>query len=110
MEQNDHARASALSDFPIFGGGPLYRLQQRTHLVREDRFRIGLAALYVALVTWAPMALLAAAQGLVIGPTRLESFLIDFSEHARLLVTVPVFLYAETICGALLRTIVQQFE
>ncbi|MDF0666061.1 MAG: hypothetical protein P0119_08310 [Nitrospira sp.] len=110
MEQNDHGSGSVASDFPIFGGGPLYRLQQRTRLVREDRRRIGLAAFYVTLVTWAPLALLAAAQGLVIGPTRLESFLIDFSEHARFLVTVPVFLYAELICGTQLREIVRQFE
>ncbi|NGZ10766.1 MAG: hypothetical protein CV088_15495 [Nitrospira sp. LK70] len=110
MEKNDQARASAVSDFPIFGGGPLYRLQQRTRLVRDDRRRIGLAALYVALVAWVPMAFLAGAQGLAIGPTRLESFLLDFSEHARFLVTIPVFLYAELICGAQLRDIVRQFE
>lgn len=110
MEQTDHNSTSVVSDFLIFGGGPFYRLQERTSLVRGDRRRIGLAALYVALVTWAPLALLAAAQGLVIGPTRLESFLIDFSENARFLVTVPVLLYAEIICGPQLRTIVQQFE
>ena len=68
MEQENHTWASVASDFPIFGGGPLYRLQQRTRLVREDRRRLGLAALYVALVAWAPLVLLAAAQGLAIGP------------------------------------------
>lgn len=110
MEQNDQAPAASASDFPIFGGGPLYRLQEKTRLVREGRRQVGLAAFYVALVAWVPMLLLAAVQGLAIGPTRFESFLMDISEGVRFLVTVPVFLYAELICGAQLRDIVRQFE
>jgi hypothetical protein len=96
-------------DFPIFTGGPLYRLQQRIRLVRDGGRRLGLAALYTVLVAWVPMVLLSAAEGLAIGPTRLESFLMDFEVNVRFLVTVPVFLFAERICGEQLLAVVRQF-
>lgn len=110
MEQKDQTGSPVSSDFPIFGGGPLYRLQQRGGLVQEGRRRLGLVALYAVLVAWAPMALLAAAQGLAMGPTRPESFLLDFEVNARFLVTIPVFLFAESLCVEQLRTVVRQFQ
>ena len=97
------------SEFPIFTGGLLYRLQERIRLVQPGKRRLGLAALYAILVAWAPMALFSAAEGLAIGPTRLESFLMDFEANVRFLVTVPIFLFAESICGEKLRAIVRQF-
>lgn len=109
MEQRDRPSSSVASDFPIFSGGPLYRLQQRTCLVREGRHRLGLAALYAMLVAWVPMAILSALEGFAIGPTRLESFLMDFEVNVRFLVTVPLFLFAEAACTERLRAVVRQF-
>jgi len=65
--------------------------------------------LVAVLISWVPMAVLAAEQGLAIGPTRLESFLMDFAANARFLVTVPVFLLAEASCMTQLRSVVRQF-
>src|SRR5262245_15463382 len=99
MENNGHTVSSPGFDFPIFTGGPLYKLQQRIRVVREGRRRLGLAALYALLVAWVPMVLFSMAEGLALGPTRLESFLMDFGANVRFLVTLPVFLFAETMCG-----------
>lgn len=110
MDDHCHERSSDPWTFSIFRGGPFYRLQERLGLVQAGRRRLGLAMLSVTLVAWAPMVLLAAAQGLAIGPTRLESFLMDFEVNARLLVTIPVFLFAESLCGEQLRTVVRQFQ
>lgn len=96
-------------EFPIFSGGPLYRLQQRIRLIEPSRRRLGLAALYAVLITWLPMVFLSASQGLAIGPTHLESFLMDFEVAARCLVTIPAFLFGETVCGAQLLAVVRQF-
>src|SRR5512139_1194697 len=85
---------TASVEFPIFTGGPLYRLQQRIRVAEPDQRRLGLAALYAMLVAWAPMAILSALQGLAIGPTRLESFLMDFEVTVRFLITVPLLLFA----------------
>jgi hypothetical protein len=56
------------------------------------------------------MALLAAAEGLAIGPTRLSSFLMDFAVNVRFLIALPVFLLSETMCERQLQTVIQQFE
>jgi hypothetical protein len=56
------------STFPIFTGGPFYRLQERLGLVRGEQRRFGRYVLYVVLFAWVPMAVLAALQGLALGP------------------------------------------
>ena len=108
---DDHAReiSSDPLTFPIFRGGPFYRLQERLGLVRAGKRRLGGCVIYLVLVAWVPMAILAALQGLALGPTRLESFLMDFEVNIRLLVSIPAFLLAEVFCERLLRLVVQQF-
>jgi hypothetical protein len=100
----------SFAEFPLFTAGPLYRLQEKLGLVREGKRRLGLTVLYSVCITWAPMALLAAAEGLAIGPTRLSSFLMDFAVNVRFLIAVPVFLLGETMCERQLQTVVQQFQ
>ncbi len=109
VDDGGHQEASVHLTFPIFQGGPFYRLQERLGLVRAGRRRLGLCVLYVVLFAWAPMAVLTALQGLAVGPTRLESFLMDFEVNVRLFVSVPVFLIAEAFCESQLRPVVQQF-
>ena len=109
MSKDAPSASNAPTSFTLFDGGPVYRLEEKLGLVRDGRKRSGHCALLVLLIAWVPMLLLSAAQGLAIGPTRLESFLMDFAINVRLLVTVPVFLLGETICRAQLITVVQQF-
>ncbi len=45
MSEPGQSDASSSSEFPIFTGGPLYRLQQRIRVVRPGERRLGLAAL-----------------------------------------------------------------
>ena len=103
-------RNMSFSELPLFTAGPLYRLQEKLGLVREGKHRLGLIALYSLCIAWAPMALLAAAEGLAIGPTRLSSFLMDFEVNVRFLIALPVFLLSETMCERQLQTVVQQFQ
>ena len=97
------------TSFSLFDDGPLYRLEEKLALVREGRQRSSRRVLFAVLIAWVPMLLLATAQGLAIGPTRLESFLMDFAVNVRCLVSLPVFLLGEAMCGAQLRRVVQQF-
>lgn len=95
--------------FSLFDAGPFYRLEEKLALVREGERRSGRRVLFAVLIAWIPMLLFSAAQGLAIGPTRLESFLMDFDVNVRCLVSLPVFLLGEAMCGAQLRRVVQQF-
>lgn len=95
--------------YTLFDDGPAYRVEEKLGLLQGGRRRTGRRVLFALLVAWLPMLLLAAAQGLAIGPTRLESFLMDFIINVRFLITVPVLLVGETICEGQLRTVVRQF-
>jgi len=109
MPEHDQPGSSTALSFALFDGGPFHRLQQRLGLVRAEQRRMWFRVLVAVLISWVPMAVLAAEQGLAIGPTRLESFLMDFAANARFLVTVPVFLLAEASCMTQLRSVVRQF-
>lgn len=109
MPKDFPAGFNAPTSFSLFEGGPVYRLEEKLGLVRDGQKRRGSCMLFALLVAWVPMLLLAAAQGLAIGPTRLESFLMDFAVNARFLITVPVFLLGEPICREKLTTVVRQF-
>ena len=100
----------SFSEFPLFTAGPMYRLLEKFGLVREGKRRLGLVALSSVCIAWAPMALLAAAEGLAIGPTRLSSYLMDFEVNVRFLIALPVFLLSETMCERQLQTVIQQFQ
>jgi len=109
MSKYTPSASNSSTSFTLFDGGPIYRLEEKLSLVREGRQRRGYLVMIALLFGWVPMLLLSAAQGLAIGPTRLESFLMDFAINVRLLVAVPVFLLGEAICRAQLITVVQQF-
>lgn len=109
MSKDAPSDSNAPTSFSLFDDGPFYRLEEKLDLVREGRHRSGRRVLFAVLIAWVPMLFLATAQGLAIGPTRLESFLMDFAVNVRFSVTVPVFLLGEAICGAQLITVVRQF-
>ena len=109
MSKDTPSDPNSLTSFTLFRSDLIDRLEGAFGLVRDRRGRMGLRLLISVLISWVPLLLLAAAQGLAIGPTRLESFLMDFAVNVRLLVVVPVFLLGEAIGGAQLRTVVQQF-
>ncbi len=107
---NEQAVSSAPGplEFPLFEGGPFHRLLQRVRLGQEGRSLVARRIVLIVLVIWAPLVVLASAQGLALGPTRLESLLMDFAANVRFLVTVPAFLLAEGMCGARFLATVRQ--
>lgn len=109
MSKDTSSDTDDLTPFTLFGSRLIDRLEGSFGLVRDGRRRMGPRVLVAVLISWVPLLLLAATQGLAIGPTRLESFLMDFAVNVRLLVVVPVFLLGEAIGGAQLGSVVQQF-
>ena len=94
--------------FPLFEGGPFHRLLERVRLVQEGRSLIARRIVLIVLVTWVPLVMLALVQGFALGPTRLESLLMDFAANVRFLITVPAFILAEGRCGARFLATVRQ--
>ena len=55
------------------------------------------------LITWVPMCLFAIVQGIALGDTPRESFLLDFATYARFFVGIPALVFAEDLIGGRLR-------
>src|SRR5258705_5735611 len=90
-------------------GGLFYRLQQRLGLADEDRIRVARRALLAVIVTWLPLLVLSAAQGLAIGERIHVPFLRDFVVNTRFLFALPLLVIAETTIDRRLRSMVVQF-
>jgi hypothetical protein len=64
-------------------------------------------ALGAILIAWVPMAVLSAVEGLALGPTRRESFLLDVAAYSRFLIALPLLIMAEGFALPLLGHIVR---
>jgi hypothetical protein len=85
--------------FHLGVGGPLHRVENATHLYNFRRIVLAAIAL-----TWVPLLVLSLIQWLVIHRT--EPMLRDLSIHVRLLITLPLLLFAERLLDVNCRTAV----
>jgi hypothetical protein len=79
-------------------GGPPRWLQRSLGLIKPDEPRIARRAEIVVLVGWAPLVVLAIAEGLLLRNHVAQSFFADFAVHARSLVAAPLLILAEADC------------
>ena len=89
----------------LFEGGPPRRLKKWTglhgHTVRTAALAAG--------ISWLPLAILSAAQSLFGDQGTFRSFGLDFSVHARCLITMPLLIIAEVVIVPRLQWIAQHF-
>jgi len=97
---------AALLHFSLVRGGPLFRLEQRLHLVPPWRHSQSQCVLAFVVLGWLPLLILALAQG---GPAALRVFLGDMGVHTRMLVSLPVFVAAEPYIDGRLSLAARQF-
>ena len=80
-------------------GGPLFNLQKRVGLIKQNAPHVKRRALLAALLTWLPLLILSALQGTAFGHSVPVSFMRDFSAHTRFLLAVPLLVLAENVVG-----------
>lgn len=102
-------KSSADTDWDLFEGGPPIGLQRRMGLIKPGPVPMASRAVFVVLVTWLPLLLLAVAQHAAGEPGVLHSFVSDLAAHARYLVAAPLFVFAEGVCSRRLGAIAHQF-
>lgn len=93
------------ANFSLTPGGPADRTLERIGLPIQSRRRIAVALL----ISWLPLLLLSALQGVAIGTTVQVPFLMDIAEQARLLLVMPLLLLAEPPIVSSVRKAVEQF-
>jgi hypothetical protein len=90
------ARSAVVDTFSITHGGPLHWLLVRLRHEGDERQRVIHRALFAVLITWLPLLLWSLAQGLAWGHQIRIPFLRDLAVNVRLLVTVPILVFAES--------------
>jgi hypothetical protein len=96
-------------EFSLVLGGPLFRLLRRAKVCDDTLGLMHRRIFLVALITWAPLAVLSVVQGMFLGQGR-APFLQDLGVHLRFLVATPLLIVAEPIVHWRLRPIIVQFR
>lgn len=96
-------------DFSLVLGGPLFQLTRRAHLADDALSLLRRRIIVITLLAWAPLLLLSALNGRAWGRPDQLPFLLDLSTHARLLLALPLLIWAELIVHRRLRLVARQF-
>ena len=100
---------SAVRNFSIAVGGPVYDLLLRFHLVRQTLPNVWRRIVVLMAVTWLPLLLLSFREGLAFGHQVRIPFLYDLVMYGRLLLGLPLLLYAELVIDPAIRQAVSEF-
>jgi hypothetical protein len=88
---------SAAEGFSLVGGGRSRRVLTRLGLSGPDGRGVVKQAAVLAAVTWAPLLVLSAVQGLALSPSLRVPFLEDLLVHVRFLVALPLVVLAQAV-------------
>ncbi len=98
-------RAAAAAAFSPIDDEPPLRWWRRLHLVPADGLGAGRRALFLALLTWLPIAAWAVWAGRLADTSSGESLLHHYGVHVRCLVVIPLLVLAEPMLRSRLRSI-----
>jgi hypothetical protein len=96
-------------DFSLVLGGPLYQLLLRTHLSSDALTLMGRRIITFVALSWVPLLVLSAGDGLLLRGGVTVPFLTDLETHIRFLVVVPLLLAAELIVHQRLLPVARTF-
>lgn len=95
--------------FLLMEGGPLFHIEQRVGLIRQNTPLLKRRAALAILLTSVPLFVLCLIQGTAYGTKVAIPFLRDFTVYTRFLLVVPLLLVAESILGPRIAEAAQQF-
>jgi hypothetical protein len=97
-------------DFSIVLGGPLYQLLRFSHLSDDLLGHVRARVLVIAAIAWAPLLVLTAIGGQLLGGNLTVPFLRDYEVHVRFLIAMPLLIVAELVVHERLRLLVKTFR
>jgi hypothetical protein len=96
-------------EFSLVLGGPVYQILRRLLLSGPGLELLGRRMVFIPLVAWVPLVALTLYEGRAFGRGVAVPFLYDLETHARFLIAIPLFLYAERYAHERLQRVVRQF-
>jgi len=95
--------------FSLFHGDLLNRVFEAVGLTGRRPFHVALRCMVLVAITWVPMAVLAALQGLASTRVEPRNFFSDYAAYAQFLIAVPLFVVAERIVSLNTREAARDF-
>ena len=102
------ARSDGRDDLSVMLGGPLYQLYRRTHVCGAGLELVHRRMIVLTLLAWAPLLVLSLIDGYAWSGVKVP-FLLDIETHLRLLVALPLLVFAELIVHQRMPVVVRQF-
>jgi len=96
-------------NFSLIRNGPAHRFLFRLSRAAPERRQVIVRALLAVLVTWLPLAIFAAVQGLAYSSQIKIPFFCDFAVNVRFLIALPILVLAESSIDHRWRILVLQF-
>jgi hypothetical protein len=100
---------SAVANFSIVVGGPIYDSLRRIGLLRQSLPSISRRIVALIAITWLPLLLLSLKEGLAFGHRVRIPFLYDFAMYGRFLLGLPLLLLAEILIDPAIRQALGEF-
>jgi len=82
--------------FSLVAGGPAYRLQRRLGWTEPGALNLARRVALCILLTWVPLAVITAVEGLAFGQSVRIPFFHDFQSYALFLAAIPLLILAES--------------
>ena len=100
---------SAVPEFSLVRGGPLYSLRQFAGLVPEKGLGLAKRAAILVAFTWLPIVVGAIVEKQFFPGYVADPLLRHFGVHARLLIAIPLLIFAEAAMERVVPAMVRQF-
>ena len=102
-EMDDPQLAATDRDLSLIRGGPFYRAQEATRLIRPNQWNHVRRVTFAIALGWLPLVLITA----LFNPGGLVSLVKDYRVHSRLLIAVPVLLVGQLWVESRFRMVVK---
>jgi hypothetical protein len=107
VDRSDPSQDSA--EFSLVPGGLLFRFLRWARLADDSLLRVRPRIIVIASFAWVPLLLLSAAEGTVLDGSAAVPFLLDVQTHVRLLVALPLLIFAEVETHRRIPPLLRQF-
>jgi hypothetical protein len=98
-----------VTDFSLVLGGPLFQLLRKARLTGDTLQLLHRRVIVLVLLTWLPLLLLSVAEGHAWSKSIKLPFLLDLELHVRLLLALPMLIFAELAIHERMRLVAEQF-
>ncbi|HYI97844.1 MAG TPA: hypothetical protein VEX68_30170 [Bryobacteraceae bacterium] len=100
---------ASLPEFSLIHGGPFYGVRKALGFVPGTGFRLARQTAILVAVLWLPVVIGAIAEHRLLPGEGSDPLFRHFGIHARLLVAIPLLIYAEVVMERIVPSVVRQF-